>query len=239
MKLSNNKSALILLTLTAFALSMGSAVAGKRHGDYLADTNPNLDALTVVSTISNVDGSISGFRCADGSVTVDPQDACGVESIIYPISGNVYAATVDPLSGRTIGAIVQVGSINATPEFDISFFALNTEDWTTLGLLPWTMSAFSMEVGGSTFEYIDGMELNGTAFAALGPVENPYTTTNGASLRMGGCEGIREVSGEGAYANMVGSLCLNGTFSFQPNFDGKGVSNCTLVLHDASWMEQQ
>ena len=34
---------------------------------------------------------------------------------------------------------------------------------------------------------------------------------------------------------LIGSLCLNGTFSFKPNFDGKGVSNCTLVLHDP-WM---
>jgi hypothetical protein len=94
------------------------------------------------------------------------------------------------------------------------------------------MSKFEMKISGSTFEHIKGMELDGSAFAALGPVEYPETT---ASLRMGGCEGIRETSGKGDYANMIGTLCLNGTFSFQSNFDGIGVSNCTLVLHDP-WM---
>ena len=91
-----------------------------------------------------------------------------------------------------------------------------------------------MKISGSTFEHIDGMELDGAAFAPLGPVEDPMLSGT-ASLRMGGCEGIREVSGEGDYANMIGSLCLNGTFSFEPDFDGVGVSNCTLILHDP-WM---
>ncbi|MBW2208865.1 MAG: hypothetical protein JRG79_18330 [Deltaproteobacteria bacterium] len=223
------KSIITTLLCTAMMLSVGAADAGKK-------TNPNLDALTVISTVSSVDGAIAGFRCADGSVTGNPGDSCGVESIIYPISGNVYAAMVNPTTGETGGAIKQVGTINATPEFALSFFALGDPDvdWRDLPVLPWTMSAFSMEIGGSTFESIEGMELDGSAFAALGPVENPYTPT-GASLRMGGCEGIHEVSGEGDYANMIGTLCLNGTFSFQQNFDGKGVSNCTLVLHDP-WM---
>ena len=100
--------------------------------------------------------------------------------------------------------------------------------------MDWTMSAFSMEVNGSTFEMVDGMELDGSAFAGLGPAEMP-NAENGASLRMGGCAGIREVSGEGDYAGKIGTLCLNGTFSFAPNFDGKGVSNCTIVLHNP-WM---
>ena len=198
-------------------------------------TNPNLDALTVVSTVSSVDGAVAGFRCPDGSVTGNPEDACGPVSIIYPISGTVYAAMVNPTTGVTGGAIKEVGTINATPEFSLDFFQLLGPDWSELGVMDWTMSSFSMVVGGSTFEYIDGMELTGSAFAGLGPVENPYES-GAASLRMGGCEGIRETSGQGEYANMVGSLCLNGTFSFQPNFDGKGVSNCTLVLHDPSWM---
>ena len=225
------------LIFTSITLSTSTAIAGKKHFNRLESTNPNLDALTVISTVSSVDGAIAGFRCPDGTVVADWADDCGVETIVYPISGNVYAATVNPMNGETVGAVAQVGTIDATPEFDLSFFALgNPEvDWRDLPILPWTMSTFEMKIGGSTFEYIDGMELTGSAFATLGPVEMP-NDDNGASLRMGGCEGIREVSGHGDYANMIGSLCLNGTFSFAPNFDGKGVSNCTLVLHE-QWMQ--
>ena len=232
MKILGNKKILTQLVCAALALSSGVTIAAPNNLAGLEATNPNLDALTVVSTISSVDGAITGYRCADGSVTNDPADACGVQSIIYPISGNVYAPIVNPSNGETIGAVAQVGSINATPEFDLGFFALGDPavDWTTLPVLPWTMSSLSIKVSGSTFEYIEGMQLNGSAYATLGPVELP-NSVNGASLRMGGCQGVHEVSGEGDYANMIGSLCLNGTFSFQPNFDGKGVSNCTLILH--------
>lgn len=229
MELLDKKSVVTTLISAAIVLSSSAAVAGNPH-------NPNLDALTVISTISAVDGAIAGFRCEDGSVTGDPEDACGVESIIYPIEGDVFAATVNASSGETIAGMIKLGTIEATPEFSLAFFALGdpTVDWRDLGVLPWTMSSFTMEISGSTFEHIEGMALDGAAFAGLGPVENPQLS-GAASLRMGGCEGIREVSGEGDYANMIGSLCLNGTFSFQPNFDGKGVSNCTLVLHDP-WM---
>ena len=229
MELLDKKSVVTTLISAAIVLSSSAAVAGNPH-------NPNLDALTVISTISAVDGAIAGFRCEDGSVTGDPYDECNVQSIIYPIDGDVFAATVNASSGETIAGVIQLGTIEAVPEFSLDFFALGDEtvDWRDLPVLPWTMSSFKMEISGSTFEHIPGMELNGVAFAPLGPVENPMLSGT-ASLRMGGCEGIREVSGEGDYANMIGTLCLNGTFSFEPDFDGVGVSNCTLVLHDP-WM---
>ena len=231
MELLDKKSVVTTLISAAIVLSSSAAVAGNPH-------NPNLDALTVISTISTVDGAIAGFRCADGSVTGDPEDACGVESIIYPIEGDVFAATINASSGETIAGVIQLGTIEAKTEFDASFLALGdpTVDWRDLGVLPWTMSKFEMEIGGSKFEHIEGMELDGAAFAALGPVEDPYSS-GAASLRMGGCEGIVEVSGKGDYANMIGSLCLNGTFSFDPEFNGVGVSNCTLVLHNP-WMPE-
>lgn len=233
-KLKHKKS-LSVLAFTTLTFLTCSAYADRNHYKKLQESNPNLEALTVVSTISNVNGAIGGFKCADGTLTSSPMDSCGVTSIVYPISGKVFAATINPLNGETVGALSEIGTINATPEFDVGFFALAdpSVDWRTLPILPWTMSSFSMKISGSTFEYIPGMELAGSAFASLGPVEMP--NENGASLRMGGCEGIREISGEGQYANTIGTLCLNGTFSFQPNFDGKGVSNCTLVLHE-KWM---
>ena len=82
-----------------------------------------------------------------------------------------------------------------------------------------------MEIGGSTFAMIEDMPLTGRAFPGLGPVD-PL-----GSLRMAGCAGV-QANEEGRYANKVGSLCLNGTFTFDLNFNGEGVSNCTIVLHD-------
>ena len=31
---------------------------------------------------------------------------------------------------------------------------------------------------------------------------------------------------------LIGSLCLNGTFSFDQYFNGVGVSNCSIAIHD-------
>ncbi len=193
--------------------------------------NPNPDALTITNSISDVDGSIGGFVCPDGTITGDPQDPCGVETILYPISGPVYATMVNPSTGETMGAVQERGTVEATPAFDVSFFGLSG-DWSLLpATLPWTMNQFQMSIGGSTFEIIDGMPLTGRAFPGLGPVEDPMVTGT-LALRMAGCAGVRETTGMGRYANKVGSLCLNGTFTFQPDFVGTGVSNCTIVLHD-------
>ncbi len=232
MELLDKKSVVTTLISAAIVLSSSAAVAGNPH-------NPNLDALTVISTISAVEGNIAGFVCPDGSIVYNPEDPCGIETIIYPISGDVFAATINASSGETIAGVIQLGTIEATTEFDASFLALGNPDtdWSTLPVLPWTMSKFEMEISGSKFEHIKGMELDGSAFAALGPVEDP-SLSGTASLRMGGCEGIVEVSGKGDYANMTGSLCLNGTFSFDQYFNGVGVSNCTLVLHNP-WLPEE
>jgi hypothetical protein len=192
--------------------------------------NPNSDALTITNSISDVTGAIGGFVCPDGTITGDPQDSCGVQTILYPISGPVYATMVNPSTGETMGAVQEEGNVEATPAFDVSFFGL-AGDWSQLpATLPWTMKEFQMSIGGTTFTIIDGMPLTGRAFPGLGPVEDPMVTGT-LALRMAGCAGV-QADGEGRYANKVGSLCLNGTFTFEQNFDGKGVSNCTIVLHD-------
>ena len=132
-----------------------------------------------------------------------------------------------------MGAVQERGAVEATAAFDASFFGLANPDWGPLGpTMPWTMlDDFEMSIGGSTFEMVDGMPLTGRAFPGLGPVENPMDTGT-LALRMGGCAGVVETTGMGRYANKVGSLCLNGTFTFGEGFVGKGVSNCTIVLHD-------
>ena len=222
------KKSLTFLASTVFALSASSAYAGKPHPLLF---NPNSPSLTIVNTISDVDGQIGGFVCADGSITGDPMDACGVETILYPIAGEVYATITDGRTGQTLGAFSQEGSVSATVEFDVSFFGLANPDWSVLpATMPWTMQKdFSMNIAGSTFELEE--DLTGRAFPQLGPVEDPMVTGT-LALRMAGCAGLRETSGQGDYAGKVGTLCMNGTFTFQPDFVGTGVSNCTIAIHD-------
>jgi hypothetical protein len=201
----------------AVALFVSTAYAAGGNGKPQV-FNPNSDALTITNSISNVTGYIGGF------------DESG--NILYPISGPVYATMVNPSTGETMGAVQERGEVNAVPVFDASFFGLaDPGGWGGLDpTLPWTMAEFQMSIGGTTFTIIDGMPLTGRAFPGLGPVEDPMVTGT-LALRMAGCAGV-QADGVGRYANKVGSLCLNGTFTFEQNFDGKGVSNCTIVLHD-------
>ncbi len=191
--------------------------------------NPNSPNLTVENTISEVDGAIGGFLDSNGNVNGDATNPDNV-SILYPISGTVYATVTDGNTGETLGSYKEIGSVTATALFDVSFFGL-TGDWSLLPeTMPWTMMEdFRMQVNGSTFRFEE--KLTGRAFPQLGPVEDPAVTGTMA-LRMAGCAGVREISGAGAYANKVGTLCLNGTFTFDADFNGKGVSNCTIAVHD-------
>ncbi len=191
--------------------------------------NPNPVNLTIENTISEVDGAIGGFLDSSGNINGDPTNPDNV-SILYPISGTVYATVTDGTTGETLGTFKDAGEISATALFDVSFFGL-IGDWSLLPeTMPWTMmDDFRLTVNGSTFRFEE--KLTGRAFPQLGPVENPAVTGTMA-LRMAGCAGVREISGSGSYANKVGTLCLNGTFTFDEAFNGKGVSNCTIAVHD-------
>ena len=187
--------------------------------------------MAVVNTVSKVDGAVSGFICTDGSYSQSPD--CDVQTILYPIAGNVYAPVVDPRTGETLDTMKTIGSIEATVKFPASFFGLLAGPMQDLGAsLPWSCDDCLLKFkNGSVFQRIDDMPMTGRAFTGLGPVEDPATTGT-LSLRMAGCVGIKEISGTGSYANKVGTLCLNGTFRFDQNFNGQGNSNCSLVLHD-------
>ena len=217
MRIINKRSCVRILALAVATSVFSTAYADPGGQGDPGVFNPNSDALTITNSISDVDGSIGGF------------DDSG--NILYPISGPVYATMVNPSTGETMGAVQERGVIAATAIFDASFFGLEG-DWTVLPpTMPWTMDDFDMSIGGSRFEMIEDMPLTGRAFPGLGPVENPMVTGT-LALRMAGCAGVAETTGMGRYAGKVGTLCMNGTFTFDLNFNGKGVSNCTIVLHD-------
>lgn len=220
-----NKSILSGLASAVMLFSSTTSFAGGMHHMLY---NPNPAPLTIVNTISEVDGYVGGFVDSNGNVNGDITNPDNV-SIIYPISGKIYATVTDGTSGETLGSFTQSGTIEATASFSTQFFGL-MGDWSALPpTLPWTMTEESIKVNGSTFIFEE--DLTGRAFPHLGPVENPQVTGTMA-LRMAGCAGVREISGEGAYSNKVGTLCLNGTFTFDADFNGKGVSNCTIAVHD-------
>jgi len=235
-----NKKVFSVLAIAALAFSSATAFAKNSKELY----NPNVAPLTIVNTISDVHGNVAGFIDATGQLNGDMYNPANTH-IIYPISGDVYATVTDDDTGKTQGAYEQRGSIHATVMFSTSFFGLlsnawgdlpATLDWTmtndmTDQINPWTGAAFNefeVVVDGTTFTFVEG--LTGRAFPHLGPVENPMETGKMA-LRMAGCAGLR-ANDEGAYAGKVGTLCLNGTFNFEPNFNGHGVSNCTIAIHD-------
>jgi len=221
------KTIVTLLSIVSIAFASGSAIAGKGPGHLLY--NPNTPSLTVINTISDVDGYVGGFVDSSGNVNGDMMNPDNV-SILYPIAGEVYATVTDGRTGETMGSYSQVGTISATASFSTQFFGL-MGDWGVLpATMPWTMTDdFAMNIAGSTFQFEE--ELTGRAFPHLGPVENPMETGTMA-LRMSGCAGIRETSGAGDYAGKVGTLCLSGTFTFDQAFNGVGVSNCSIAVHD-------
>jgi hypothetical protein len=208
-----SKTILSGLAVVALTLSSATAFAKKPNKGHLY--NPNTPSLTVVNTMSNVSGYVA-----------DMTDT----HFIYPISGEVYATVTDGKTGETLGAFKQLGSISATALFGLEFGGLMNPDWGSLpATLPWTMGDdFAMEVEGTTFSIAE--ELTGRAFPHLGPVENPLETGTMA-LRMSGCAGLR-ADDQGKYAGKVGTLCLNGTFTFDEQFNGDGVSNCSIAIHD-------
>ena len=232
----------ILNGLAIAALTVSSATVFAKN--YKEPYNPNVAPLTIVNTISDVHGQVAGFIDATGQLNGDMYNPANTH-IVYPISGDVYATVTDDDTGETQGAYVQMGSIHATVMFSTSFFGLVSSAWGDLpATLPWTMTnemtdqtnpwtgaafnEFEMEIDGTTFTFVEG--LTGRAFPHLGPVENPMETGKMA-LRMAGCAGLR-ANDEGAYAGKVGTLCLNGTFNFEANFNGHGVSNCSIAIHD-------
>ena len=94
----------------------------------------------------------------------------------------------------------------------------------------------TITIGGSTFTSDAGVPLDGKVVPMWGPVINSEFNPDGSStpIRILGCGGLKEISGVGDFAGMVGSICFNGTFTvpdFQTNFTLTGGSDCTIALH--------
>lgn len=220
---------------SALALCMACGTTMADDDDYTVQfaINPDTTVLYMKSDIT--EGHITGFDCADGCVQDNNGDGFPdlATTIHWTYSGDVYAARVGR-NGEQRGPGRKVGSVTGAPSFPAQFgiFTMTNDPKAAAAMLsmetlPWTCTGCNLKIGGSTFAKIDSMPLTGRAFLGLGGVDN---AEGYLALRMGGCAGVQETSGQGKYANMQGTICLNGTIGFNPDFTGVGTSNCVMVL---------
>ena len=113
MKISNKASYLGILAFIVGTPLFSAANADPGGEGNPQVFNPNSDALTITNSITDSIGSIGGFVCEDGTITGNPEDCGvdGVQDILYPISGPVYATMVNPSTGETMGAVQERGPL--------------------------------------------------------------------------------------------------------------------------------
>jgi len=89
---------------------------------------------------------------------------------------------------------------------------------------------------GSILTSDAGVPLDGRAINMWGPVINSpdFDPVNRVfPIRILGCGGLKEKTGTGEYAGMVGSICFNGVLNFDKLNPQQltGSSKCTITLH--------
>jgi len=163
---------------------------------------------------------IAGYPNPDGSGT-------------FIIGGPGYA-TITTSSGEILDNKVPGLNIAQLTGAVISF----SGDLMNDPVVPFTCLAgtCTIDIGGSTLTSNAGVELDGKLVSMWGPVINSDFNPDGTStpLRILGCGGLKDISGVGDFAGMVGSICFNGVFNvpdFQSNFVLTGGSNCTITMH--------
>lgn len=150
----------------------------------------------------------------------------------FTINGPGYA-TITTSSGAILDNVVPGLKVAQLSGAEITFGGQLDQP-----IVPFTCTSGScnITIGGSTFTSDAGLPLDGRLAALWGPVMNSNFNPDGSStpLRILGCGGLKEISSEGDYAGMVGSICFNGVFNvpdFVTNFSLTGSSDCTITLH--------
>jgi hypothetical protein len=225
-----------LCSMVLISFSGGFASCMQAESFHLAGT---LRTITDIHVKSDIQGGIGGFKCVgDPNTIVASIQDCGgeqnVETIVYPYSGPIYAQAISTFSGEPTGVHSRIGEVDAIALLPASFLQLGSTPVEQLGsTVPWECDSCTISINGSVFRNRSEMPLNSLVYTGFGSIENPDAPTN-ISLRLGGCAGLEEISGAGPYANMVGTICVNGTLSIASDFTSVGGSACTVVLHDPS-----
>jgi hypothetical protein len=141
----------------------------------------------------------------------------------FTIGGPGYS-TITTSSGEVLDNIVPGLEVSQLTGAEIVFSGALTDP-----VIPFTCrtGTCNITLGGSTFTSDAGVPLDGRVVPMWGPVINSNFNPDGSStpVRILGCGGLKEISNEGDFAGMVGSICFNGVFNlpdFQTNFSLSG-----------------
>lgn len=234
---------------------LGLSLAFLAHADGAAPLPPVDKLLTTGYDKSVISGSIAkdGYNFAT--------DASG--NLMFNYSGTVYSVETNRRNGRLTELESAVGSVQGQASFPMDFASLAigmkqylTGAITTLpaipAVIPWTCNHCNLVIGDSTYmsiadatsmfdaASIEAMRMKGRAFTGIGPVEVGQLSAQSMSVRMAGCSAVVGIAGSDA--GKLGTLCLNGTFTFDlaginlsdmgaSEIKGTGTSNCTIVMH--------
>jgi len=186
-------------------------------------------------------------------------------NLLFNYTGKVYSVETNGRTGQLTELEKQVGTIEGQAAFPMSFamLAMGMKTYLDTGAMPdglvippvidWTCNHCKLIAGDNTYvsivdtpaapapggvldaASIEAMRMKGRAFTGLGPVEVGQLSAKSMSVRMAGCSAVVGVAGPDA--GKVGTLCVNGTFTFdlsgiaQGNIVGTGTSNCVTVMH--------
>jgi hypothetical protein len=181
---------------------------------------------------------------------------------MFNYSGRVYSVETNERNGKLTKLEKVVGSVQGQAAFPMSFagMAMGMKAYldgvgpmpSVPAIIDWTCNHCTLVIGDSTYQSIvdaasmfdaasiEAMRMKGRAFTGLGPVEVGRLSAQSMSVRMAGCSAAVGIAGPDA--GKVGTLCLNGTFTFDlsginlanpmtSNIMGTGTSICITVLH--------
>lgn len=154
----------------------------------------------------------------------------------YAINGPGYAPPFILPSGAVSDLIVPGLQVATLSNAQIVFPAFDPNNPPPVMDFTCIKGSCTMQIGGSVLQSDAGVPLAGRAPFLWGPVvKSPdYDPVHGVlPIRILGCGGLKETSGQGRYAGMVGSICFNGTLNFNVANPQTltGGSKCTITLH--------
>jgi len=185
------------------------------------------------------------------------QDAAG--NFLFDYTGTVYSVDTNSNSAQLTSLDREVGTVEGQAAFPMDFavLAMGAKAFMDgVGPLPaipasinWTCNHCNLKVGSNRYvsivdtagsgafdaASIEAMRMEGRAFTGLGPVEMGQVSAQSMTVRMAGCSAV--VGVDGPDTGKVGTLCLNGSFTFDlaalaaGNLTGTGTSNCVTVMH--------
>jgi hypothetical protein len=158
------------------------------------------------------------------------------QTITYTIGGPGYAPWWILSSGEIIDQVLPFRQAAVLSNAQVVFPAFDFNNPPGVVTFTCNPGSCSLATGGSVLQSDAGVPLEGRAPFMWGPVfKSPaFDPVNGVvPMRILGCGGLKETSGHGKYAGMVGSICFNGTLNFSPAnpLQLTGASKCTITLH--------